>query len=187
MCGSGTLLIEAAMQALHIPAGFYRQEYGFQRWRNWDNELWNSILNEAQIREDVPINFYGFDISPRYLGMARANIEKANLQDFITLKKSDFKNSAPPRTPALLMFNPPYNERLELDDSLQFYQNIGDTLKQRYAGCTACLISADLEGIKQIGLHPSRKTTLYNGALECKFLRFELYQGRKSASKAVDD
>jgi len=182
MCGSGTILIEAAMQALNIPAGFYRQIYGFQQWKNWDQELWDNIINEANIKEDVPINFYGSDISARYLGMARANIKEANLQDFIVLQKCDFIKSTPSRSPSMVMFNPPYNERLTLTDSLQFYKEIGDCLKQHYAGCKACLISADLNSLKQIGLHSSQKITLYNGALECKFVQFDLYHGSKRSS-----
>jgi putative N6-adenine-specific DNA methylase len=180
MCGSGTILIEAAMAALNIPAGFYRSEFGFQRWLDYDQALWNRIVDEATIKEDVDIDFYGSDISPRYLGMARANIEEANLQDFIQLKKADFKNTTPKRTPALLLFNPPYDERLDIEDPALFYGEIGDTLKNNYTNCTAYLISSDENMLKNIGLHPSKKRSLYNGALPCKFLRYELYRGTKA-------
>lgn len=176
MCGSGTLLIEAAMAALNIPAGFYRPYYSMFGWQNFDKRLWQKITEEAEIKEDVPINFYGSDISPRFLGMARANVEEARLQDFIRLKVHDFANTNPRRTPAFVIINPPYGERLEVEDIGAFYQQIGDVLKNSYAGTTACLITSDKEAMKRIGLHASRKVTLYNGALECKFLKFEMYK-----------
>ncbi|MEG1555650.1 MAG: class I SAM-dependent RNA methyltransferase [Bacteroidales bacterium] len=182
MCGGGTLLIEAAMIALNIPAGFYRSHFGFFNWKTFDKNLWNQIVNEADIKSDVSINFYGSDISSRYLGMARVNVESADLQDFIELKKMDMLQSHPVKTPAIVMINPPYGERLEVDDIDFLYKQIGDTWKNNYSNCTAFVISSDKEALKNIGLRPSRKFTLYNGALECKFLKFELYSGKKYAS-----
>lgn len=179
MCGGGTLLIEAAMQALNIPAGYYRHHWGFMQWKNYDRRLWNRITESADIKEDININLYGYDISGRYLGMAKANVEEAELQDFIFLEKSDMALTNPERTPALLMINPPYGERLEVDDLCALYQRIGDTWKQRFAGCTAFIISSDMEALKHIGLRPTRRYRLFNGALECKMLKFELYQGPK--------
>ena len=181
MCGGGTLLIEAAMAALNIPAGFYRQHYGFFTWRNFDKELWHKITDAAEIREDVPIDFYGYDISPRFLGMAKANVEQAELQDFIHLSKRDMFDSRPKRTPACIIINPPYGERLEVEEINEFYQRIGDTWKTNYAGCTACLISSNTEAVKHVGLHPSKKADLFNGSLACKFMKYELYSGSKKA------
>ena len=179
MCGSGTILIEAAMQALHIPAGFYREKYGFMRWKNYDRRLWNRITDEADILDDVPVNFYGSDISARFLGMAEANVKAARLSDFIHLFRKAMRDTQPKRVPSVLIFNPPYGERLDMEEIDEFYTEIGDTLKQKYAGCTAHIISSNMQSIKHIGLHPSRKTTLYNGALECKFLRYDLYAGKR--------
>lgn len=180
MCGSGTILIEAAMSALNIPAGFYREKYGFFNWKNFDRKLWEKIVNEADIKDDVPINFYGSDISTRFIGMAKANVQKARLSDFVRLQRCAMSESAPKRTPAYLIFNPPYGERLDMEDIEDFYKQIGNSLKQKFAGCTAFLISSNMEAVKRIGLHPSKKTTLYNGALECKFLRYDLYAGSKA-------
>lgn len=180
MCGSGTILIEAAMSALNIPAGFYREKYGFFNWKNFDRRFWEKIVNEADIKDDVPINFYGSDISTRFIGMAKANVQEARLSDFVRLQRCAMSESAPKRTPAYLIFNPPYGERLDMEDIEDFYKQIGDSLKQKYAGCTAFLISSNMEAVKRIGLHPSKKTTLYNGALECKFLRYDLYAGSKA-------
>ena len=180
MCGSGTILIEAAMSALNIPAGFYRKKYGFFNWKNFDRKLWEKIVNEADIKDDVPINFYGSDISTRFIGMAKANVQEARLSDFVRLQRCAMSESAPKRTPAYLIFNPPYGERLDMEDIEDFYKQIGNSLKQKFAGCTAFLISSNMEAVKRIGLHPSKKTTLYNGALECKFLRYDLYAGSKA-------
>lgn len=181
MCGGGTLLIEAAMAALNIPAGFYRQHFGFFTWRNFDRELWKQTTDNANIREDVPINFYGYDISSRYLGMARTNIAQAELREFIKLNKQNMFESSPRRKPACIIINPPYGERLEIDDINHFYQQIGDTWKKQYAGCTACLVTSNAEAVKHIGLHPSKKADLFNGSLACKFLKYELYSGSKKA------
>lgn len=180
MCGSGTILIEAAMSALNIPAGFYREKYGFFNWKNFDRRFWEKIVNEADIKDDVPINFYGSDISTRFIGMAKANVQEARLSDFVRLQRCAISESAPKRTPAYLIFNPPYGERLDMEDIEDFYKQIGNSLKQKFAGCTAFLISSNMEAVKRIGLHPSKKTTLYNGALECKFLRYDLYAGSKA-------
>lgn len=179
MCGSGTILIEAAMQALNIPAGFFREHYGFERWKNFDHRLWQRVTDEADIHDDVPVNFYGSDISARFLGMAEANVKAARLSDFIRLFRKAMRDTQPKRTPATLIFNPPYGERLDMEEIDDFYKEIGDTLKQNYAGCTAFLISSNIQAIKHIGLHPSKKTTLFNGALECKFLRYNLYAGKR--------
>lgn len=179
MCGSGTILIEAAMQALNIPAGFFREHYGFERWKNFDHRLWQRVTDEADIHDDVPVNFYGSDISARFLGMAEANVKAARLSDFIRLFRKAMRDTQPKRTPATLIFNPPYGERLDMEEIDNFYKEIGDTLKQNYAGCTAFIISSNMQAIKHIGLHPSKKTTLYNGALECKFLRYDLYAGKR--------
>lgn len=181
MCGGGTLLIEAAMAALNIPAGFYRQHYGFFTWRNFDKELWRKTTDAAQIREDVPVDFYGYDISPRFLGMARTNVEQAELQDFIHLSKQDMFDSHPKRKPACIIINPPYGERLEVEEINDFYQRIGDTWKSNYAGCTACLISSNAEAVKHVGLHPSKRADMFNGSLACKFVKYELYSGSKKA------
>lgn len=179
MCGSGTILIKAAMQALNIPAGFFREHYGFERWKNFDHRLWQRVTDEADIHDDVPVNFYGSDISARFLGMAEANVKAARLSDFIRLFRKAMRDTQPKRTPATLIFNPPYGERLDMEEIDNFYKEIGDTLKQNYAGCTAFIISSNMQAIKHIGLHPSKKTPLYNGALECKFLRYDLYAGKR--------
>ena len=180
MCGSGTILIEAAMAALNVPAGFFRRGYGFYRWKTFDRQRWEQIQDEADIRDDVPVNFYGSDISGRFIGMAKDNIREARLTDFIRVRRCPMSESRPVHTPSFVIFNPPYGERLDMGDIEQAYKEMGDTLKQHYAGCTAFIISSNVGALKAIGLHASRRITLYNGALECKFMRFDLYKGSKS-------
>ena len=177
MCGGATLLVEAAMQALNIPAGFYRREYGFYQWKNFDRRLWKKVRDEADIKDDVAINFYGSDIDGRYLDIARANVQKARLQDFIVLERQDIRHSNPENVPSVVMMNPPYGERLSVDDINILYQEIGDTLKKRYAGCRAFIISSDKDALKRIGLKPARKWPMLNGSLECMFQEYELFAG----------
>ncbi|HRR03987.1 MAG TPA: hypothetical protein P5215_01780, partial [Bacteroidales bacterium] len=148
-------------------------------WLTLNQNEWKKVKAEADIKEDVPIDFYGYDISGRYLGMAAKNIEKARLTDFIKLKKQNLIETHPARRPTLIVLNPPYGERLNVDDIGGLYKQIGDTLKKNFSNCTAWIISSDTNALKQIGLHASRKITLFNGALECKLMKFELYEGRK--------
>lgn len=177
MCGGATLLVEAAMQALNIPAGFYRREYGFYQWKNFDRALWKKVRDEVDIKDDVDINFYGSDIDGRFLDIARANVQKARLQDFIILERQDIRHSSPENVPSVVMMNPPYGERLSVDDINTLYQEIGDTLKKRYAGCRAFIISSDLNALKHIGLKPAHKWPMLNGSLECMFQEYELFAG----------
>ena len=177
MCGGGTLPIEAAMTALHIPAGFYRRDYGFCHWKGFDPGHWKRIRSKAEILDNVEVEFYGSDIDPRFVEMARDNVAKAGLSDFIHIGRLDMRRSAPARTPALVMMNPPYGERLAVDDIAAFYAEIGDTLKRQYAGCRAFLISSDTHALKRVGLKPDSRHTLFNGPLECRLLGYDLFAG----------
>lgn len=185
MCGGATILIEAAMQALNIPAGYYREKYGFFKWLNFDRYTWKKIMNEHVIHDDIPIDLYGYDCNPRFLGMAKANIEKARLEDFILLNKRDMRTVKPKRTPAMLIFNPPYGERLEMEDNNAFYKEIGDALKHNFSQCQAFLISSDLNALKNIGLKTCFKQNIFNGPLECKYYGYNLFSG-KFPSKTDD-
>lgn len=176
MCGGGTLLIEAAMKALDIPAGFCRRHYGFHNWKCFDPSAWKRTRESADIRENVDIEFYGSDIDARSVDMARQNVREARLSDFIHLTTADMRQTAPARRPSTVMVNPPYGERLRVDDINRLYGEIGSTFKHRYAGCNCFLISPDMEAVGHIGLHHTRKVTLYNGPIECKFLKYEIFE-----------
>jgi putative N6-adenine-specific DNA methylase len=187
MCGSGTILIEAAMLAAGIPAGRYRKSWGFMHWGDFDQDLWVQVRNEC----DVPVNrpmvaLHGADRSDLAIRAARENVEHAGLTEFITLEICSLRDLKPSFSTGMILFNPPYDERIKLDDSLAFYKMIGDNLKQKFSGFTAWLISADLDSVKFIGLRPSRKIQVFNGPLECRFLKFDLFAGKKySTTPAV--
>ncbi len=180
MCGAGTLLIEAAMLAKNMPAGYFREEWGFMKWRDFDSALWEKVRNECNAHsKESQLKMHGSDRSDRAIESARENLRFTNLYEDITLEVKSFEDSAPPFEKGFILTNPPYDERLQIEDSLAFYKMIGDTLKRKYAGYTAWLISSDLESIKFIGLRPSRRIPVFNGPLECRFIKFDLFAGKK--------
>ena len=183
MCGSGTLLIEAAMMALELPAQIFRKEFGFQKWKNYDSDLFQKIKEfRIQRIKDFTRKIVGYDNDARALNAAKINIEAAELEDVIEVRKQNFFDSKKELFPLLMVFNPPYDERLKIYDEA-FYKKIGDTFKQGYSNTLAWLISSDLEAVKKIGLRPSRKIKLYNGKLETRFLQYEMYEGSKKTHK----
>lgn len=185
MCGSGTLLIEAAMIACNIPPNLNRKEFGFQKWQDWDNDLYTTIEESAlkKVRE-FPHKIIGYDTAPSAVRKAEQNVQNANLSEFISVVENDFFKSEKSNTekPLHILFNPPYGERLPIDVDA-FYSRIGDTLKQRYPGTNAWFITSNLEALKAVGLRPSRKIKLFNGKLESKLVKYELYSGTKKVHK----
>jgi putative N6-adenine-specific DNA methylase len=184
MCGSGTLLIEAAMIAMNLPAGKFREEYGFMKWKDFNKELWQDVVSEAMNQQrDIDFDILGSDISPVNLRSTEANLKQAGLDKEIKLKVSPFQDIVPPEGPGVLITNPPYGERVQVDDIIELYQDLGNLLKRRFAGYQAWAISADLQALKRIGLKPMKKHILFNGQLECRYVGFDLYDGSKKASK----
>ena len=183
MCGSGTLLIEAAMIAMDLPAQIFRKKFAFQNWNNYDEELFKKI-KEFRIKriKEFEGKIIGYDIDLRMLNAARINIEAAELEEVIQVKKQNFFDSKKELFPLLMVFNPPYDERIAIQQE-DFYKKIGDTFKNHYPNTLAWLISSDLEAVKKIGLRPSRKVKLYNGKLETRFLQYEMYEGTKKQNK----
>lgn len=179
MCGSGTLLIEAAMIATELPAQIFRKNFAFQNWKNYDEDLFKKI-KEFRVNRIKPFEgkIIGYDIDARMLNASRINIEAAELEEVIEVKKQNFFDSKKEHFPLLMVFNPPYDERIKISQD-DFYKQIGDTFKQHYPNTLAWLISSDLEAVKKIGLRPSRKIKLYNGKLETRFLQYEMYEGTK--------
>lgn len=179
MCGSGTLLVEAAMIALNMPPQLHRKQFGFMNWKNFDLDLFNKIKDTRINRiKDFSGKIVGYDISDKALISAKNNIEAADLSEFIELKNQDFFTSQKELFPLLVVFNPPYDERLSIITD-HFYKNIGDTLKNNYKNTLAWFITSDLEAYKKIGLRPSRKIKIYNGKLECRFFQYDIYEGSK--------
>lgn len=183
MCGSGTLLIEAALMALNIAPGAFRLQFGFEKWKNYNEELLDAIKEEAlqNEKENLDFSITGCDYSPGAIKIALNNIKGAGLKDIIKTEISDFNDFTPPPNTGMLVINPPYGERIKPVNLLKLYKEIGDILKQRYSGYTAWILSSSDEGMKNIGLRPSRKLKLINGSLDCKFYKYDLYSGSKKA------
>lgn len=185
MCGSGTILIEAAMIAVNVPPNLNRNEFGFEKWGDFDVDLFEKIQDSliSKIRE-TETQIIGFDKAPSAIRKAEENIENADLSEFIKVENQDFfKSTNPVEGKTIVLFNPPYGERLQVDIPV-FYGEIGDTLKKSYEGVDAWLITSDFQhGLKKVGLRTSKKIQLYNGSLECRFVKYEMYRGSKKVSK----
>lgn len=184
MCGSGTILTEAALIAANIPPQIHRKRFAFENWKDFDGELFEKIKETRlnRIRE-FSGKIVGYDINPTMLKIAEENITHADLEDFIEVKMKDFFQSEKDLFPVLIVFNPPYNERIESDNEV-LYKSIGDTLKNHYPNTFAWFITSDLSAKKFVGLKPSKKVKVFNGKLECDFLRYDIYEGSKKKSKS---
>lgn len=182
MCGSGTILAEAAMIACNIPANINRREFAFEKWNDWDNALFDQIVESLlkKVRE-FHYTITGYDKAPSAVQKAKDNIKNANLDEYIKISERNFFDSEKEtRGPLHMLFNPPYGERLDIQME-RFYSSIGDTLKKGYPGTNAWFITANLEALKYIGLKPSRKIKLFNGSLEARLVKFEMYEGSRRA------
>ncbi|MEN3324562.1 THUMP domain-containing protein [Mariniflexile soesokkakense] len=180
MCGSGTMLIEAAMIACNIPPNLMRKEFAFERWNDWDVDLFEKI--EASLlgkTRDFHHKIIGYDKAPSAVNKAIENVKNAQLDDFIEVKHEDFfKTQKGGEEKLHMVFNPPYGERLNIDMQ-EFYKNIGDTLKQSYPGTDAWFITSNLDALKHVGLRPSRKIHLFNAKLEARLVKYVMYEGSK--------
>lgn len=186
MCGSATILCEANMIARKIPPGFFRKEYGFMRWKDFDPKLWETIIKNENAKIAEPsCKIFGSDVNQNAIALSREILENSKFENDIELKHVAFENStAPDSEGGTIIFNPPYGERMQKEDINAFYKMIGDVLKSKYAGYEAWLITSDFGALKSVGLRTSRKIQLFNGPLECKFVKYELYRGSKKATKA---
>jgi len=186
MCGSGTFLIEAGMIAHNIPPGMKRR-FGFQSWINYDPDLWDMVFKEEVAKiTDSPVKIFGYDRDQEALASARDNVTTAFLEDSIVLKKQDFFESEWEREEKpLIVMNPPYDERLQEEDVIHFYKQIGNQLKFQYTGAEAWIISSNLHALKHVGLRPTKKVKMYNGPLECKLNYYQMYRGSKKEMKKM--
>lgn len=185
MCGSGTIAIEAALLSLHIPPGDLRMEYGFQRWRDYEPELFNEISKDRKPAADEKISVYASDISADVVRLAQRHAQNAGVLKKIRFTTCHFNDLLPPPPPGLVIINPPYGERIEQQNLNGLYQQIGDRLKNNYPGYDAWIISSNAEAVKHIGLKPSPRIIVYNGQLECRFNRYSLYAGSKKTTKTT--
>ena len=188
MCGSGTILIEAALFSCKIPANINRKSFAFEKWKDWDESLMETIKT-SQLKKIINPNVQikGSDKAPSAVEKAIQNVENANLSDFITIEKKDFfQVEKETKGPLHLLTNPPYGERLEGDMNV-LYQGIGDSFKQSFPNTQAWMISSNMEALKHVGLRPSRKIKLFNGKLESRLLLYPIYDGTKRIHKLKED
>lgn len=178
MCGSGTLLIEAALIAKNMSPGIFRKEYAFERWPDFDQELFDMVYNDDSQERDFNCHIYGSDIDMKAVNTARRNVKAAGLSNFITVEQADFKDFTQPEKPAIMVTNPPYGERISTPNLLATYRMIGERLKHAFAGNNAWILSYREECFEQIGLKPSIKIPVYNGSLECEFRKYSMFTGK---------
>ncbi len=175
MCGSGTLLVEAAMIAMDMPPNMYRKEFGFRTWPEFSPMLWSRVKAEEESKMRRPaIDFVGLDIDPKAVGLARKALGKVGMRRGVKIREMDFREFRPLAEEGMVITNPPYGERIG-DDILEFYQTMGDAFKQNFQGYAAWLISSNKKALKQIGLSYAERLTLFNGPLECDFCKYELF------------
>jgi putative N6-adenine-specific DNA methylase len=178
MCGSGTIPIEAALKAACRAPGILRAGFAFQRWPGFAAGLWQKIVEEARERAlgSLPSEILGCDNSAKALGIARENSNRAGVRGIITLQQRELSDFVPPKGPGILLFNPPYGRRLGEEDELKpLYRKIGDVMKQRCTGYTAYLFTGSADLAKCVGLRASRRIVLFNGPIECRLLKYDLY------------
>jgi putative N6-adenine-specific DNA methylase len=187
MCGAGTIAIEAALWANNIPPGYYRNEFAFMRWHNFDEKLYDTIYESAisKIKND-PVDIIANELDKSTHKKSIINTKNAKVDDSVKCLDQDFFDLMPTRGGGVVILNPPYGERIPVPEIEKMYKQIGDKLKKDYKGYSAWIISSSPEAIKSIGLRPSRRIHIFNGSLECRFLKFELYDGSKKASKNPD-
>ncbi|MBR0276152.1 MAG: methyltransferase [Prevotella sp.] len=178
MCGSGTLAIEAALIARNMAPGLFRKEFAFEKWADFDADLFDRIYNDDSAEREFKHHIYGYDIDMKAVNTARLNVKAAGLTADITIDQQDFKDFTQPQQPAIMVTNPPYGERISTPDLLGTYRMIGERLKHQFTGNEAWILSYREECFEQIGLKPSIKIPLYNGSLECEFRKYQMFDGK---------
>lgn len=180
MCGSGTLLIEAALIAQNMAPGVFRKEYAFEKWEDFDKDLFDEIYNDDSKEREFKHKIYGYDIDIKAVNTARVNARAAGLTKCIEVECADFKDFKQPENPAIIVCNPPYGERISTPNLLNTYRMIGERLKHHFTGNEAWILSYREECFEAIGLKPSIKIPVYNGSLECEFRKYSIFGGKYS-------
>jgi len=183
MCGSGTLALEAALIASNIPAQFKRDEFGFKYWKNYDEQLFNTMVEEENAKIiDNQVKIYASDKSQNAIQSIKSNIQESAVFKNIIVKKEDFLY-AEGRENSLLILNPPYDQRIKSEDLNAFYKSIGDSFKKNWQNCEAWVFSGNKDALKSLGLRTSKKLSFKNGPIDCKFHKYEMYSGSRKKSK----
>ena len=183
MCGSGTLAIEAALLAGGIPPGIFKKQYGFENWKDFDRELMEHVVHKLSAEKEVVVPIVARDKDPAALEVARQQVKQLELQHVITVEQGDFMDSAGEEGITLIM-NPPYGERLKHDDLESLYGDIGSTLKHKFPGSDAWILSSSKRALGRVGLKPASKQILFNGALECFYVNYLTFKGNWKDHKA---
>jgi putative N6-adenine-specific DNA methylase len=181
MCGSGTIPIEAALIARNIAPGVFRKEYAFEKWPDFDQELFDSIYNDDSKEREFTHHIYGYDNNPRANEIATHNVKAAGVSRDVTLKIQPFQQFEQPAEKSLIITNPPYGERISTENLLELYKMIGERLKHAFMGNDAWILSYRDECFDQIGLKPSEKIHLFNGSLDCQFRKYQIFDGKYKA------
>ncbi len=183
-CGSGTIAIEAALIARGIAPGIFRKGYAFEKWPDFDPDLFSTIFNDDSAERDFGHHIYCYDNDPMAVGIATRNIKAAGLGKEISVELRDFKDFVRPDAKAMIITNPPYGERISTPDLQGLYRLIGQKLKREFSGNEAWVLSYHEECFEAIGLKPSFRTTLYNGSLQCEVRKYQLFDGSYNALRA---
>ena len=184
MCGSGTIAIEAALIARGIAPGIYRKEYAFEKWSDFDKELFDTIYEDDSREHDFEHHIYGYEINHNAVAIATTNVKAAGLSKEITIVQQDFADFKQPQEKSIIITNPPYGERISAPDLLGLYKMIGSTLKHEFTEGDAWVLSYREECFDQIGLKPSLRTPLYNGSLECELRKYQIFSGKFNEMRA---
>lgn len=184
MCGSGTLLVEAALIAHNMAPGLFRKEYAFEKWPDFDSDLFDRIYNDDSSEREFTHHIYGYDVDIKAVNTARLNVRAAGLLNDITVEEADFKNFTQPKEKSIIVTNPPYGERISTPDLLGTYKMIGERLKHQFLNNDAWILSYREECFDQIGLKPSIKIPVYNGSSECEFRKYQIFDGKMKDFRA---
>ena len=179
MCGSGTLLIEAALIALKIPPGIYRKGFAFEKWPDFDADLFNELCTEEPDENPFKFKIYGSDMSAQAISIAQKNVKSASLGKYIELETRSIQKITEAPDNGMLVMNPPYGERIAANDLLALYETIGERLKHAFMGYSAWILSYREECFDKIGLRPSARIPLMNGALDCEFRKYDIFRGKR--------
>lgn len=177
-CGSGTILIEAALIAQNIYPGVFRKEYAFEKWKDFDADLFDRIYNDDSQEREFDHKIYGYDINRQVVQIATNNVLNAGVKEIVSVEQRDFYEFEQPLEKSIIITNPPYGERITTDDIFDLYATIGTNLKQRFVGNDAWIITYHEELFAKIGFRPSTKYALFNGALECEFRKYQIFDGK---------
>ena len=181
MCGSGTIAIEAAIKGLNMPPGLFRKQgWAFEKWPDFDQKLLDTIIDGSMERiSNAPLKIYASDVSANVVAKAKKNIYGAELEDEIQVSVQEFLELKPSEARGTLVLNPPYGDRMNKEDIDELYQKIGDAFKQNWQGFACFMITGNLTALKKVGLKSTSKVELFNGSIECRLARYDVYEGSK--------